>query len=89
MPLTKLQVAPGIDKQNTEYGAEGKWVDSEMYAFVMVNLKKLVVGKKFQATRSWVQLALSLHGPVMPVLTTQCTELIRNSMHILKEVMVM
>ena len=33
MPLTKLQVAPGIDKQNTEYGAEGKWVDSDNVRF--------------------------------------------------------
>ena len=30
MPLTKLQIAPGIDKQNTEYGAEGRWVDGEV-----------------------------------------------------------
>ena len=27
MPLTKLQIAPGIDKQNTEYGAKVGWVD--------------------------------------------------------------
>jgi len=33
MPLSKLQVAPGIDKQNTEYGAEGKWVDSDNVRF--------------------------------------------------------
>ncbi len=33
MPLQKLQVAPGIDKQNTEYGAEGKWVDSDNVRF--------------------------------------------------------
>ena len=33
MPLTKLQVAPGIDKQNTEYGAEGRWVDSDNIRF--------------------------------------------------------
>ncbi len=33
MPLTKLQVAPGIDKQNTEYGAEGRWVDSDNVRF--------------------------------------------------------
>ena len=29
MPLTKIQIAPGIDKQNTEYGAEGRWVDAD------------------------------------------------------------
>jgi hypothetical protein len=33
MPLTKLQIAPGIDKQNTEYGAEGKWVDCDNVRF--------------------------------------------------------
>ena len=33
MPLTKLQIQPGIDKQNTEYGAEGKWTDSDNVRF--------------------------------------------------------
>jgi len=33
MPLSKLQIAPGIDKQNTEYGAEGRWVDSDNVRF--------------------------------------------------------
>ena len=33
MPLQKLQVAPGIDKQKTEYGAEGRWVDSDNVRF--------------------------------------------------------
>ena len=33
MPLKKLQIAPGIDKQNTEYGAEGKWVDADNVRF--------------------------------------------------------
>jgi hypothetical protein len=33
MPLTKLQIAPGIDKQNTEYGAEGRWVDGDNIRF--------------------------------------------------------
>ena len=33
MPLTKLQIAPGIDKQNTEYGAEGRWVDGDNVRF--------------------------------------------------------
>tara|TARA_R100001530_G_scaffold19897_1_gene16677 strand:+ start:407 stop:2236 length:1830 start_codon:yes stop_codon:yes gene_type:complete len=31
--LTKIQFAPGIDKQNTEYGAEGRWTDSDMVRF--------------------------------------------------------
>ena len=33
MPLKKLQIAPGIDKQNTEYGAEGRWVDADNVRF--------------------------------------------------------
>ena len=33
MPLTKLQIAPGIDKENTEYGAEGRWVDGDNIRF--------------------------------------------------------
>ena len=35
MPLTKLQIAPGIDKQNTEYGAEGKW-DRDWETFCLI-----------------------------------------------------
>jgi len=33
MPLAKLQFQPGIDKQNTEYGAEGRWIDSDNVRF--------------------------------------------------------
>ena len=33
MPLSKLQFRPGIDKQNTEYGAEGRWIDSDNVRF--------------------------------------------------------
>ena len=33
MRLTKLPIAPGIDKQNTEYGAEGRWVDGDNVRF--------------------------------------------------------
>ena len=33
MPLSKLNIAPGIDKQNTEYGAEGRWIDSDNVRF--------------------------------------------------------
>ena len=27
--LTKIKFAPGIDKQDTSVGAEGRWVDSD------------------------------------------------------------
>ena len=33
MPINKLQFRPGIDKQNTQYGAEGGWVDCDMVRF--------------------------------------------------------
>lgn len=33
MPLLRLALKPGIDKQNTEYGAEGGWVDSDYVRF--------------------------------------------------------
>ena len=33
MPLAKLQIAPGIDKQDTAYGAEGRWIDSDNVRF--------------------------------------------------------
>jgi hypothetical protein len=33
MALLKLALKPGIDKQNTEYGAEGGWVDSDYVRF--------------------------------------------------------
>ena len=33
MPLAKLQFQPGFDKQNTEYGAEGKWIDGDNVRF--------------------------------------------------------
>jgi len=33
MPLIKAQFQPGIDKQTSTYGAEGKWVDSKNVRF--------------------------------------------------------
>jgi hypothetical protein len=33
MPLSKLQFRPGIDKQNTQYGAEGGWTDCDNVRF--------------------------------------------------------
>ncbi len=33
MPLVKAAFAPGIDKQTTKYGAEGRWVDSKNVRF--------------------------------------------------------
>jgi len=33
MPLLRLFLKPGVDKQNTEYGAEGGWVDADYIRF--------------------------------------------------------
>jgi len=33
MAIIKVQIIPGIDKQDTEYGAEGKWVDCDNVRF--------------------------------------------------------
>ena len=30
MPLTKVAFAAGIDKQDSKYGAEGRWISSEI-----------------------------------------------------------
>ena len=33
MALLRLPFKPGVDKQNTEYGVEGGWVDSDYIRF--------------------------------------------------------
>ena len=33
MPLTRLFLKPGIDSQNTEYGAEGGWIEGDFIRF--------------------------------------------------------
>jgi hypothetical protein len=33
MPLAKIPIAPGIDKQDTAYGAQGKWFDGDNIRF--------------------------------------------------------
>ena len=33
MALVKVQLSPGIDKQDTEYGAEGRWFDGDNVRF--------------------------------------------------------
>ena len=67
MPLTKLQIAPGINKQDTEYGAEGKWVDGDNVRFryglpeKIGGWKKLTSDALIGATRSILTWA-SLNG---------------------------
>ena len=38
--LTKIKFAPGIDKQDTAVGAEGRWVDSDNVDLDMAYQKK-------------------------------------------------
>ena len=33
MPLTKLSFQPGLDTENTETGAEGRWIDGDKIRF--------------------------------------------------------
>ena len=33
MPLTQLTINPGIDKENTDTGAEGRWIDCDKVRF--------------------------------------------------------
>ena len=46
MPLSKLQIAPGIDNPNTEYVAEGRWVDCENVRFRYGVPEKIGGGEK-------------------------------------------
>ena len=66
MPLIKAQFAPGIDKQTTTYGAEGRWVDSKNVRFrsglpeKVGGWSKVVTDKKIagvvRASTAWVSL---------------------------------
>ena len=64
MPLVKAQFEPGIDKQTTTYGAEGKWIDSKNVRFrtglpeKIGGWEKIVVGKTIigvvRGSHAWV-----------------------------------
>ena len=50
MPLLRLALRPGIDKQNTEYGAEGGWVDGDYIRFRYGLPEKMGGWKAFEDT---------------------------------------
>ena len=50
MPLLRLALKPGIDKQNTEYGAEGGWVDGDNIRFRYGLPEKMGGWKAFEDT---------------------------------------
>ena len=67
MPLIKAQFEPGIDKQTTTYGAEGKWIDSKNVRFrtglpeKIGGWTKVVIGKTIigvvRGSLAWVSLS--------------------------------
>ena len=67
MALIKAQFLPGIDKQTTTYGAEGRWIDSKNVRFrsklpeKIGGWSKVVTGKKLvgvvRASTAWVSLS--------------------------------
>ena len=46
MPLIRIPFKGGFNKQITQSEAAKQWTDGDLFVFVMVNLKKLVVGNK-------------------------------------------
>jgi hypothetical protein len=62
MPLVRLFLNPGIDKQNTEYGAEGGWIDADYVRF-RYGLPEKIGG--------WVPFGGELESPYLLGLTTE------------------
>jgi len=54
MALARLFLKPGIDKQNTEYGAEGGWVDSDYVRFRYGLPEKMGGWTKFNDSASYL-----------------------------------
>ena len=59
--LTKIKFAPGIDKQDTAVGAEGRWVDSDNVRF-RYGLPEKVGGWQSLLTDSIVGVARKQHA---------------------------
>jgi hypothetical protein len=54
MPLTRLFLKPGIDKQNTEYGAEGGWTDADYVRFRYGLPEKVGGWQRFDETPTYL-----------------------------------
>lgn len=54
MPLVRLALKPGIDKQNTEYGAEGGWIDGDYVRFRYGLPEKLGGWTRFDGSLSYL-----------------------------------
>ena len=61
MALTQIKFAPGIDKQDTSVGAEGRWVDSDNVRF-RYGLPEKVGGWQSLLTDSIVGVARKQHA---------------------------
>ena len=59
--LTKIKFAPGIDKQDTAVGAEGRWVDSDNVRF-RYGLPEKVGGWQSLLTDTLVGVARKQHA---------------------------
>jgi hypothetical protein len=54
MALARLFLKPGIDKQNTEYGAEGGWIDGDFIRFRYGLPEKLGGWTRFNNSASYL-----------------------------------
>jgi hypothetical protein len=54
MALARLFLKPGIDKQNTEYGAEGGWIDGDFIRFRYGLPEKLGGWKRFNGVATYL-----------------------------------
>ena len=61
MPLQQVKFAPGIDKQNTTVGAEGRWIDSDNVRF-RYGLPEKVSGWSSLVTDTIVGVSRRLHA---------------------------
>ena len=60
MPLAKFKFAPGINKEGTEYTAEGSWFDSDKIRFRSGYPEKIGGWKKY-SSGTYLGTARSLH----------------------------
>ena len=61
MPLQQVKFAPGIDKQNTTVGAQGRWIDSDNVRF-RYGLPEKVSGWSSLVTDTIVGVSRKLHA---------------------------